>query len=68
MKSSSSGATAVFRDFAGWFAAGSEILLPDAERVPFVSSARGCQWAQPGSDLDMSRNRWVPGVRLDNFS
>ena len=74
MKSSLNSATAVLRDFAGWISGRSGDELSDVDHVPFVVSACGYR-AQDGEssvdnsgEFDARRDRWPPGLSLDNFS
>ena len=74
MKSSLNSATAVLRGFAGWISGRDGDELSDVDHVPFVVSACGYR-AQDGEssvdgsgEFDARRDRWPPGLILDNFS
>jgi hypothetical protein len=73
MKSSLSSATAVLRDFAGWISSRGAEDFSEAPGVPFVVSA--CGYRAPAQDTEpedtrefaVPRDRWAPGLSLDNF-
>jgi hypothetical protein len=76
MKSSLSSATAVLRGFAGWFSSrGGEALSGfDDEAIPNVVWACGREISPEAPEPDdrrqfaVRRERWSPGLSLDNFS
>ncbi len=75
MKSSFTSATAILRGFAGWVSGRtSSQMYDDAPRVPFVVSACGYQSRDEGDSVektgqfDALRDRWPPGLNVDNFS
>ena len=76
MKSSLSSATAVLRGFAGWFSnRGGEALSGiDDDATPNVVWACGREISPEGSEshdrrqFAARRERWAPGLSLDNFS
>ncbi len=74
MKSSLTYTTAAaLRGFAGWFSGRAGDELADAEHIPFVVSACGYRTEEsevrPGaSEFGERRDRWHPGLSLDNFS
>lgn len=74
MKSSLNSATAVLRGFAGWISGRTGDELSDVDHVPFVVSACGYRARaeetsmEDASEFDARRDRWPPGLSLDNFS
>jgi hypothetical protein len=74
MKSSFTYTTATaLRGFAGWIAGRGGEALPEVEHVPFVVSVCGYRAAESEAPAEFSetgerRNRWAPGLSLDNFS
>lgn len=76
MKSSLNSATAVLRGFAGWFSTrGGEALSGiDDDANPNVVWACGREISPEGLEPDdrrqfaARRERWSPGLSLDNFS
>jgi hypothetical protein len=74
MKRSFTSATAVLQGFAGWVSGRTSSQIYDEDHVPFVVSACGYQSRNEEDSVeqtgrfDASRNRWPPGLSLDNFS
>lgn len=74
MKSSFSSATAILKGFAGWVSSRNSDDGDDEHHVPFVVSACGYQSRREGDtaenpgQFDTLRDRWPPGLSLDNFS
>jgi hypothetical protein len=74
MKSSFNSATAVLKGFAGWVSGRTSNQVYDEPHVPFVVSACGYQSRHEGDSaekpgqFDTLRDRWPPGLSLDNFS
>lgn len=70
MKSSLNGATAVLRGFASWIAGRSG---PEPRVVPISVSAcnpriRPRDYLHDEREFAVPRDRWSPGLSLDNFS
>jgi hypothetical protein len=73
MKSTLDGATAVLRGFASWFSGHADSTLPDARVVPTLVSAcepriRPRDHLNDEREFAVPRDRWAPGLSLDNFS
>jgi hypothetical protein len=71
MKSSLTYTTAAaLRGFAGWFSGPVDTAMPDVDHVPFVVSACGYHSRDIDADEEIGqrRDRWLPGLSLDNFS
>lgn len=74
MKSSLTCTTAAaLRGFAGWFSGRANGAMPDVDHIPFVVSACGYrapaeQAAADASEFGERRDRWLPGLSLDNYS
>ncbi|RUP08105.1 MAG: hypothetical protein EKK38_16325 [Hyphomicrobium sp.] len=74
MKRSFSSATAILRGFAGWVSGRTSNQIYDEAHVPFVVSACGYQSRDEGDSVektgrsDALRDRWPPGLNVDNFS
>lgn len=73
MKSYLNGATAVLRGFASWISDLARPMPTDAQVVPILVSAcepriRPRDHLNDQREFAVPRDRWAPGLSLDNFS